>query len=57
MFGPLTERKEWKFFATLPKASPGLAAAWWTSLILRGTLPAVFAMRYSPQPPRKQPSG
>ena len=41
---PLTERKEWKFFAVLPKAAPGLAAAWWTVLLLRGILPAVFAI-------------
>ena len=40
----LTERKEWKFFAVLPKASRGLAAAWWASLLLRGILPAVFAI-------------
>jgi len=40
----LTERKEWKFFAVLPKAAPGLAAAWWTSLFLRGILPAAFAI-------------
>jgi ABC-type multidrug transport system fused ATPase/permease subunit len=40
----LTERKEWKFFAVLPKASPGLAAAWWVILILRGILPAAFAV-------------
>jgi ATP-binding cassette subfamily B protein len=40
----LTERKEWKFFGVLPKADPGLAAAWWTALLLRGTLPAVFAI-------------
>jgi ABC-type multidrug transport system fused ATPase/permease subunit len=40
----LTERKEWKFFAVLPKASPGLAAAWWTALLLRGILPAVFSI-------------
>jgi len=39
-----TERKEWKFFSVLPKADPSLAAAWWTSLLLRGTLPAVFAI-------------
>lgn len=44
MFGPLTERKEWKLFAALPKADPGLAAAWWTVLLLRGALPAVFAI-------------
>ena len=40
----LTERKEWKFFAVLPKADRGLAAAWWASLLLRGILPAVFAV-------------
>ena len=40
----LTERKEWKFFGALPKADPGLAAAWWTVLILRGILPAAFAI-------------
>ena len=40
----LTERKEWKFFGVLPKADPGLAAAWWTALVLRGTLPAAFAI-------------
>jgi ATP-binding cassette, subfamily B, bacterial len=40
----LTERKEWKFFSVLPKASPGLAAAWWTALLLRGILPAAFAI-------------
>jgi ATP-binding cassette subfamily B protein len=41
---PLTERKEWKFFAVLPKAAPGLAATWWVVLLLRGILPAVFAI-------------
>jgi len=41
---PLTERKEWKFFGILAKADPGLAAAWWTTLMLRGILPAVFAI-------------
>src|SRR4029450_2216892 len=39
----LTERKEWKFFAVLPKADAVLAAAWWAALILRGVLPAIFA--------------
>ena len=28
----------------LPKADPGLAAAWWTALLLRGALPAGFAI-------------
>jgi len=41
---PLTERKEWKFFAVLPKADLGLAAAWWAALLLRGILPAAFAI-------------
>jgi ABC-type transport system involved in cytochrome bd biosynthesis fused ATPase/permease subunit len=40
----LTERKEWKFFGVLPKAAPSLATAWWTSLLLRGMLPAAFAI-------------
>jgi hypothetical protein len=34
VFPRLTDRKEWKFFAVLPKADPGLAAAWWTVLLL-----------------------
>jgi ATP-binding cassette, subfamily B, bacterial len=37
-------RKEWKFFAVLPKADPGLAVAWWSVLLLRGMLPAAFAI-------------
>jgi ATP-binding cassette, subfamily B, bacterial len=44
MLQRLTERKEWKFFAVLPKADPALAAAWWAALLLRGILPAVFAI-------------
>jgi ABC-type multidrug transport system fused ATPase/permease subunit len=40
----LTDRKEWKFFGVLPKADPGLTAAWWTILLLRGILPATFAI-------------
>jgi ABC-type multidrug transport system fused ATPase/permease subunit len=40
----LTQRKEWKFFAVLPKADPVLATAWWTALLLRGILPAAFAI-------------
>jgi ATP-binding cassette subfamily B protein len=42
MLHRLTRRKEWTFFSTLPKADPLLAAAWWTALLLRGTLPAAF---------------
>jgi ATP-binding cassette subfamily B protein len=40
----LRERKEWQFFAVLPKADPLLAVAWYVILILRGVLPAVFAI-------------
>ena len=40
----LTERKEWKFFSVLSKADPWLAGIWWTVLILRGVLPAAFAI-------------
>jgi hypothetical protein len=40
----LTERKEWKFFGVLPKADPFLATAWWTTLLLRGILPATFSI-------------
>ena len=34
----------WKFFAVLPKADRGLALAWWSVLLLRGVLPAGFAV-------------
>jgi ATP-binding cassette subfamily B protein len=44
MLERLRERKEWKFFAVLPKADLGLATAWWIVLLLRGTLPAAFAI-------------
>src|ERR1700694_855991 len=44
MLRALTQRKEWKFFSVLPKADPGLAAAWWTVLLLRGILPAAVAI-------------
>jgi ABC-type multidrug transport system fused ATPase/permease subunit len=40
----LAERKEWKFFGVLPKAAPGLTTAWWVVLLLRGALPAAFAI-------------
>src|SRR6516164_6983389 len=44
MFQRITERKEWQFFSVLPKAAPGLALAWWLALLLRGALPAAFAI-------------
>ena len=40
----LRQRNEWKFFGTLPKADRPLALAWWLILLLRGLLPAVFAI-------------
>jgi ABC-type multidrug transport system fused ATPase/permease subunit len=40
----LRQSKEWQFFAVLPKADPWLAACWWTLLLLRGALPAVFTV-------------
>jgi ABC-type multidrug transport system fused ATPase/permease subunit len=44
MFQTLHERKEWKFFAVLPRVDRPLAIAWWTVLVLRGLLPAGFAI-------------
>jgi ATP-binding cassette subfamily B protein len=38
------ERKEWLFFAALPRAGGVLAVAWWAAVVLRGVLPAVFAV-------------
>jgi ATP-binding cassette, subfamily B, bacterial len=40
----LRARNEWKFFAVLPKADGALAALWWAILVLRGVLPAMFAI-------------
>ncbi|HEY2981647.1 MAG TPA: ABC transporter ATP-binding protein [Anaerolineales bacterium] len=44
MIKRLRGRKEWKFFAVLPKAGRFLAILWWLILILRGVLPAAFAI-------------
>lgn len=40
----LRARSEWKLAGVLHRADPGLAAAWWTALVLRGLLPAGFAL-------------
>jgi ABC-type multidrug transport system fused ATPase/permease subunit len=40
----LRARNEWKFFAVLPRADGALAVAWWLILLLRGVLPALFAI-------------
>jgi ATP-binding cassette, subfamily B, bacterial len=40
----MRERKEWKFFAVLARADRATAVAWWAVLVLRGVLPAAFAI-------------
>jgi ATP-binding cassette, subfamily B, bacterial len=40
----LRERSEWQFFSVLPRADRLLAWTWWIVLVLRGVLPAVFAI-------------
>ena len=44
MFQRLRNRNEWQFFAVLPQADRLLATVWWVVLILRGVLPAAFAV-------------
>jgi len=44
MIERLEDRVEWKFFSILPKASRPLATGWWFLLVLRGLLPALFAI-------------
>ena len=44
MLQRLRERQEWQFFAALPKADSLLAIVWWLVLLLRGVLPAFFAV-------------
>ena len=44
MIERLRARDEWKYLGILPKADPLLAAAWWTVLLVRGMLPALFAI-------------
>jgi ABC-type multidrug transport system fused ATPase/permease subunit len=44
MLQRLFDSKEWKFFSVLPKAAPVLAASWWTVLVVRGVLPAMFGV-------------
>jgi ABC-type multidrug transport system fused ATPase/permease subunit len=40
----MRRRQEWLFFAALPKADGFLAVIWWAVVLLRGLLPAVFAI-------------
>jgi ATP-binding cassette, subfamily B, bacterial len=44
VFKRLSQHNYWKFFGALPKADRGLAIAWWMALLLRGVLPACFAI-------------
>jgi ATP-binding cassette, subfamily B, bacterial len=44
MIGSLRARKEWQFFGVLSRADRGLAATWWAAIVLRGILPALFAI-------------
>src|SRR6516165_9571199 len=44
MIERLRAREEWKFFAALPRADRNLAIVWWLVLVLRGVLPAIFAI-------------
>jgi ATP-binding cassette, subfamily B, bacterial len=44
MLARLTARDEWQFFTVLPRADRALAYGWWSVLILRGLLPAAFAI-------------
>jgi len=44
VIGSLRARNEWRFAGVLRRADGGLAAAWWTLLVARGLLPALFAV-------------
>jgi ABC-type multidrug transport system fused ATPase/permease subunit len=44
MLTRLRARNDWKFFVVLSKADPLLAGMWWVLLLLRGILPAIFAV-------------
>jgi len=44
MIERLRAREEWRFFAALPRADRALAVVWWVVLVLRGVLPAIFAI-------------
>src|SRR5213593_4183789 len=44
MFKILRARDEWKFFGVLRRADRSLVLGWWSVLLLRGLLPALFAI-------------
>ena len=44
IFAKIRSSDGWNFFRVLGKADRGLAFAWWSMLVLRGLLPALFAV-------------
>jgi ABC-type multidrug transport system fused ATPase/permease subunit len=44
MLRRLRDRKEWQFFAVLPRADARLTVAWWAVLVALGLVPAAFAV-------------
>src|SRR5437773_1343892 len=44
MLNRLQRSDSWAFFAVLVRADRPLACVWWSILILRGLLPAIFAV-------------
>jgi ABC-type bacteriocin/lantibiotic exporter with double-glycine peptidase domain len=44
MLARLRATAEWQFIGILPRADRALALAWWTLLVARGLLPALFAI-------------
>src|SRR6476620_10955700 len=38
------QRQEWQLFTALHRAAPALSTVWWLLVLLRGVLPAVFAV-------------
>ena len=40
----LRRSAEWRFLGVLQRADPGLAAAWWGLILVRGALPAAFTL-------------
>jgi ABC-type multidrug transport system fused ATPase/permease subunit len=44
VFEQLRARNEWKFAGVLPRADRPLALAWWLLIVLRGVMPAAFAV-------------
>ncbi len=43
---PFRERQEVRFFRSLRRAAPGLNAAWWVLIVLRGIVPAIVTVAF-----------